>query len=542
MTNLLATTEGRNAATVAQKFLLQRRLSRFFKRNLVISVNKYESGGTFDLPTLLGDLNVVHDDEVIALYRLLGLVGGLSETVADIEVHVNGTTGNDLTGDGSAAAPYQTFWFFDGLPKRVRHKIEIVFSGTVGDGTFDLIFDHVFSGNGSINFIGTGAPTQIAGPFECAAIGAMSDGIGRFVALNIAPGAAYEGKFLHCISGIDAGQATPIHDVPAGLSVALTSPMFLSAVPGDDFNVVEPAPVMSLRSLQGYAVGERQTWPFDYRRNRIVFVNCKIVFSDIQDGEDKFVWRNRCHTQFSFVQAVMSSATPTYAMLSGHVNDGSSIDTDLEALANCGVINLNDAVDGAHSTMAGMSTTVNYTIQTSGEAVIKRISSFGGWTFNKAYASLELCFADYFTVSQSVLEFSQSIGRGQVYGVEPFFGAAFRALRSRMSCYFCTCLISNNIFAFTDNSNGMVGYPSLDPTYSAVRFAIYLEGKVSIDFVGSEADMNALASENGVCLQFYNDALNPGMPWHDSLPIKPVDGLTESIIAPEFSPSVAHTK
>ena len=112
MSDLLNTSEGRNVIIEAQRFLLKRRLARFFKRNLAIDFEQYEKGlGEFDLSTLLGQLNVAWDDELRDLYRLLGTVGGLTESIAETEINVNPATGSDITGTGSADRPYASLWF-----------------------------------------------------------------------------------------------------------------------------------------------------------------------------------------------------------------------------------------------------------------------------------------------------------------------------------------------------------------------------------------------------------------------------------------------
>lgn len=544
MTNLLTTEDGRNAAIVAKKFLIQRRLSRFFKSRLPIAVEEYENTGVFDLATLLGQLNEAHDPEILTLYRLLGLSGGLVETVADMRIYIDGTTGSDETGEGTITNPYSTLWFFDYLPKRIKHKIDIVFTGEIGDGTFDMVFDHVFSGDGSINIIGSGAPTQIAGPYVVSAKTYLAGGIAATsIDSNIAPGAAYEGMFVQASSGAAQGIASPIYDIGAASTVIQTGMIiFAGLVPADEINIVEPTPILNLHSLHGYAAGEKSTWNFNYRRNRIVFMNMKIVFPSEQESEERFVWNNRCHTQFSFVQTSMTSVGNPFLTLDGYINDGSSISTDADILANCGVINLNDATDGAHSTMAGMSIMTNSPVFTRNEAKIKRVSvSNVQWYFEKSSAELEHCFAQWFECDQSNIKFSNCLGVGRVFGAAPFSGCAFLAKRSTMNVEFGCCLTSNNAFGWIEGSLGALTRCDLDATFSVVEFAIYCEPTGRLEVIGPEVNLNGIPSTNGICFQFFDDPGSPGNPWVDPQAISAVDGSSWGT-ALATGGSVWHTK
>lgn len=545
MTQLLTTEDGRNAAIVAKKFLLQRRLSRFFKSRLPIAVEEYENTGVFDLATLLGQLNDAHDPEILTLFRLLGLSGGLGETVADMEIHVDGTAGSDETGDGTAASPFQTLWFFDFLPKRVKHKIDIVFTGNVGDGTFDMVFDHVFSGNGCINIIGSGAPTQIAGPFTVTAVTNFAGGIAATsIDSNIAPGAAYEGMFVQAADGADQGKAAAVYDVAAGSTVIQTGPVIFNGLaPADQINIVEPTPVLTLHSLYGYASGEKNVWSFSYRRNRIVFMNMKLVLPNDQESEERFVWNNRCHTQFSFVQANVTSFAEAHINLYGYVNDGASVSTNVEALANSGVQNLNDEVTGSHSTMAGMTIATNTPIYTRGESKIKRVSMPPlQWYFEKANAELEYCFADWYESIDSQTNFSNCLGRGRQAGAAPFNGCAFYARRSHMTTYYCSCLTSNNMFGFVEGSRGLIAHTDLDATFTVVRYCIYCEGLAQVEFIGDETNPNAIPSEDGICFQGFDDLGSPGDPWEDPWAIDAVDGASHGGALFGMGAVVQHTR
>ena len=142
MSNLLTDQEGRDVVVTAQRYLIQRRLSRFFKRTFVIAFDDYENTGYFDLSILLGQLNEAHDPELRALFRLLALTGALPTTFETLEVYVDGTTGNDISGDGSATHPFKTLWFVDYLPKTILHPVRIVIADNCNaGGQLSLNFD-----------------------------------------------------------------------------------------------------------------------------------------------------------------------------------------------------------------------------------------------------------------------------------------------------------------------------------------------------------------------------------------------------------------
>jgi len=543
MTNLLQTTNGRAAALVAKNFLLQRRMSRFFKSRLPIAVEQYETTGIFDMATFLGALNEGHDPEILTLFELLGLSGALGVTVQDMSIYVD-ALGSDETGDGSAAKPFGSLWFFDYLPKRVNHKIEIVISGTVVDGSFDLMFDHTFSGDGSINFIGDGAPTQIAGPFTVSAVTAFAGGIaGTKIDSNIGAGAPYAGKFVEAIDGADAHVCAVIDHIKAGSTVIHTGPAIFNAIAApDQIRVIEPTPILQIRSLYGYARGEKKAWNFTYRRNRIVFMNMKLVLSSQQESEDRFVWENQCHTQFSFVQLQLLSMGTIKLTLSGYVNDGSSISTTAEALTNSGLLNLNDAMTGSHSTQVGLASISLGGLYTRGESKIKRVAHPQKWYVERASSEFEYCFASSFLCFHSNAKFSNCLAIGFSVLAAPHNGGGFIASNSRMYCNLCSTFGTDNMFVFIENSSGVIYQTDLDVPFTTARYCIYCEGLAKVEVIGDETNLNALPSQNAICMQGYNDPGAPGAPWEDPYAITAVDGAAYGGALPGDGPVVQHTR
>lgn len=303
MSDLLSTPDGVNAVVVAQRYLLERRLSRFFKRNLVISYNDWKSGNGFVLETLVGELNSFHDEEVLDLFRLLALVGGTAATMADMEIFVDPTNGSDTTGDGTETLPYQSLWFLPTLPKRIDHEIDILLLGDVSYPNFaEMLVDHDFGAKGVLNFIGVGTPEIVEGPFEVSFVSALAGIPCVTITMTTAPGAAHAGEFLMATSGTDAGQTQAIHSLPSVDTFLCLKGSFPSLSPGDTMNVVRPSVTLSCRAL---AVTSRNgSWYSDIVRgeSKISFTNLIIDIANTNDARDSLLIDSTCDTAFGFVQ------------------------------------------------------------------------------------------------------------------------------------------------------------------------------------------------------------------------------------------------
>ncbi len=244
MSNLMNTTEGRNALIEAQKYLLRRRLSRFFKRNLVVNFNEYLAGGQFNIQGLLGQLNAINDPEIIELYRLLGIVGGLDVTVADMDIHVNAITGSDETGDGSATNPYATLWFVNSLPKKLKHRIiiylqtDIVCNDTL---CFDQTIAHT---NGQIFIVGR-KPYLVT---KTVSINSVINHQARYIINGTNTTSDYN-AFVHFRTGIHQGKCFPLLDNDGAGNYQIPYHISGPPAPGDIFDVVVPDTRLTLAGL-----------------------------------------------------------------------------------------------------------------------------------------------------------------------------------------------------------------------------------------------------------------------------------------------------
>jgi hypothetical protein len=281
MSNLLNDTEGRNVVLEAQRDLLRERLSRFFKRNLVIDYEQWSKGlGEFDLQTLLGQLNVAWDDELRDLYRLLGHIGGLTESVADDVIYVNSTDGSDITGTGSADSPYASLWFLPNLPRRIAHQYTILIKGDVDHDNI-LTICHEFSGDGCLSLVGQGVAEDPFGGGLDGIVNAQVTELNtwKFITTSVNPVVANGKHFLRMKTGAAQDNAAPICTLdPAGFRIwTRFGPMAGIANP-DEYSYAIPPITLTIKGADICAVnGENATEiSSNPAVSRINFVNLNI--------------------------------------------------------------------------------------------------------------------------------------------------------------------------------------------------------------------------------------------------------------------------
>ena len=355
MSTLLNSAEGRNLVLEAQKYLLRRRLSRFFKRNLVIDIDGYHRGAhEFDLAHTLGDLNPAHDNDLLEIYRLLGVVGGLEETLADMEFWVNPTTGSDVTGTGSFERPYASLWFLNRLPRRIAHNVRIILSADVEyDG--DIVIDNTFVGeNGFLSIIGRGAPTVAPSGDHVAITVTTLDGLGGVAVVCFdALEDENSGWWLQTLDGAKPYYAVPVHTKPvAGTAICRRMPIS-TMLAGDHFRLIKPSRTLTINgSLTIAAKGTTINNNFDGRGSRVVFANLNI---DLDSGAfgyyEKLVIDSTCKVNMTFVN-LPSNILEVY--IRSELNTSSAVDDDLLGYSQCGVENLDHEVTGIIPRMAGL--------------------------------------------------------------------------------------------------------------------------------------------------------------------------------------------
>jgi hypothetical protein len=420
MTNLLNDVEGRNASLVAQRFLLQRRLSRFFKRNLVIDYNQWSVGsGDFDLATLLGDLNDGHDDEIRDLYRLLGTIGGLSESIADTTVYVNATTGSDVNGTGSATRPYASLWFLSLLPTRINHVYRIAITGTIAQ-TEDLVIANTFGENGCLSFIGVGAATEMY-PALAGTIAGIASAFGMMnFQTSVIPSQPVDYTFVQFTTGAKTGWATPVDRInlaadPIAAPFNGLTTRLSTWLPGngDGYRYIQPAATIDFDtevSLSIVGRGENTIYnSAESQGARIVFANLNLDF-DTGSSLRKLLIDSQVETGLYFVKVDMPPGNGENIEIRSSVNRHRPVDIDIETVAQSGVVNIINGAPGNSPSQCGALVCNEYVwgsnpiIQLAGDADVWAIDCIGKWKVKRATALIAYSAAMALIVNSSKLE------------------------------------------------------------------------------------------------------------------------------------------
>ncbi|OGO03683.1 MAG: hypothetical protein A2Y72_07735 [Chloroflexi bacterium RBG_13_53_26] len=487
---LNTTVDGRNALLVAARYLLQRRLSRFFKRNLVIDYNEWLNTGQFPLATLLGQLNGLHDPEILNLYHLLGTLGGLSTSIADTTIYVDGTNGNDTTGDGSYAEPFKTLWFMELIPRQLEHKYRVVLKTDVNDPTRNLVFNFTFGPGGSFALLGSGVPTVLQAGNVVGAIGQLRGQGGSYAACVSGFTPDVETSFLR-----SKGYAVPCHKLVTGANVLFnTFPFqFAGVAPADTIDVVRPARTLTVNTIGSFCQGITEG-----KQSQLAICNLNIAFDLPIPGPfgpryvPKFKWNNDCVSTLSFVRLLDSwTGNQSFGVPNGNTIKGGQLNTDcmldqnmIISLANCGVINLDypdtytspflpyicgakfdGASGGVDITDASINAVdMNVFVNQYSWAKISQ-SSFGKLACRNASLYIEYCIAD-----------------GQVASGGLHLFAGIEGYNANIDAEHVTTLVSDNCFSLFGGSYVKIVQCGSDATYSVIGNAgIWVEGTNTID-------------------------------------------------------------
>jgi hypothetical protein len=216
MTDLLNITNGPELLRRLACFLAQDRAGLSFKRSFCIAFDEWKNTGVFSLETLLGDLNELSQDEIALLGQLASelLACQTDYSISDTEIWVDAINGSDLDGNGTESKPYKSLWFLPFLPRVIRHHYRIVLMSSIVVDKIDL--NITTEGDGSLSFIGAGAPETIASYVLTVVAPLLVTAGGVRVAYDLQTAGPlapdqYWGDFLYFVDGNCAGCAVPIH-------------------------------------------------------------------------------------------------------------------------------------------------------------------------------------------------------------------------------------------------------------------------------------------------------------------------------------------
>lgn len=477
MSDLMQTVDGRNALIIAQRFLLERRMSRYFRRTIQIDIEQYRSGGAFDLETMLGQLNPANDAEILMIYQLLGAVGGLQTTYSDMSYFVNGATGSDITGDGTAAKPYKSTWFLDNLPRRIAHKVKIAIVGNLDESTKDVVLNFDFvTRDACLSIFGVGTPTVIVdhvpvgagGVSDLRALGGVSMDITTLAPIN-------RNSFIRAKTGIDAGMTAPIYSAIAGTAV-LTKPLcFSNTVSGDTCQVIEPSVTWQVSSLRSMCRGTLHTSNYDGRACPLVIANLDIdftVYAGTILNEGNFSWKNDCPSIFSFVR-LLTTIQLGAIIEGGQVNTYNANDEDIDALSLCGITNLNNGTAGTTPNICGFTlaensgSSVRVTIKNS---IVRGLHTRWAVQLDGGKESIEYSWAGFYQARETIFSIVRSIATGQD-GIDNNGGGGIDAKNCQGRAVWVTVISSDNVLTLRGGCRVITNVMGSDATFSVITFA-----------------------------------------------------------------------
>jgi hypothetical protein len=483
-TQLLTDDEGRNAIKVAQQFLLKKRLSRFFERNLVMSYEEWKAGGGFNLSTTLDDLNDFHDQEIRQLYRLLSVAGGLPSTIADVDVYVDSVNGSDETGDGSSGNPYASMWFLDNLPHQINHIVDILITADYTH-TDHIHLDFVFGPNGCFNIIGVGAPTVLQHNLAINSTGLLDDGLGRYFGMTTPFAADYANEFLMAIDGPDIGITQAIHERSSANYVVTVPGAFNAIANGHHVDVVQPTIKLKAPAITCDCHVANAFFSVTNTEAKVSFFNLKIeVGTTLGTCIDCFLIENSCPQCMSFCQIL-----PVGGALAGtmRIASGSELNTqngnDVSAAkAASGVLNISELSAGVK--IAGLSVqdmplgAVYFDIICEG---ILRYLSNRGRVYLKKTPYVEWVTCERFIAQNAHGGLKDCLCQGRQ---NTAIGGGIEIENSKLSIDGFSALDSDNIIVILTNSDLILNDVGLDTGYTTnVFYGIYFLGigRVELD-------------------------------------------------------------
>lgn len=314
MTNLWTTAAGRAATKEAIYQIIRRRISRFFGRKFVVQYEAWVASGktAFSFLNTLGNLNPYHDTEILNLYELLMTIGELPETVANLDVYVNGATGSDINGLGNSTTPFATVGrALEDLENTViKHRVRILVANPSTPATYtytesEWFLNHEISGDGSLAIIGVSVPEVAFATEALTAVSALGTG-GLYQTAGLAGWGVnqWQGTWANPVDGPADKWAYPIlHNTATVLTGGIygTLPLVGNSIQG-----IRPAIKVNLNSLKIKTRCENRART-NALKSPVAIVNLelrmngssdRIAVFDI-DGDEQNIWLDFLSVRFA---------------------------------------------------------------------------------------------------------------------------------------------------------------------------------------------------------------------------------------------------
>lgn len=267
-------------------------------------------------------------------------------TEASLNIYVNGATGDDVNGTGTAGSPYKTIVRAqEDLPRVKQHNCRIL----IAAGAYTAFPTYPFHelDGGSVAYLGVGAPVPEGITTEMTITG-KTNLEGAAVALTVAAAGwtvnSHIGRFLLATSGSHINKAFRIH---ANTADTIYLPGAIADLPaiGDKFITVVPAVTITPSDPEGHVTVEatgRRVWSTNYGRESVIFSNIAFDFSGCNDAWKQIASNRDVLFTHQFVSMRLPTWGYSFKMEGGKVNYSGVSDETFASATGTGILNLGD--------------------------------------------------------------------------------------------------------------------------------------------------------------------------------------------------------
>jgi hypothetical protein len=269
----------------------------------------------------------------------------IGSTTENMTLYVNGSTGNDTTGNGAVSAPFATITkAYEAVPNLIKHRVRILIAAT-GTYTNDFpeLIDNRFEGSGSLAFIGVGAPSVVtAGPYTLASVATLGTLAGTHFNVSSAGWSTdqHYGKFVRMLTG---SRQNYTYSILGNNADNIWGAQHTAKPSGTDtFDIVKPAVTVTLDRLTIVCSNQTERWNASWENARLALINLNLDFSGSSTASGQLAIVNPGYIWVSFVRVVVSSGVYEPCVLKGGptINYYAPVDDGLLAASGSSVVNL----------------------------------------------------------------------------------------------------------------------------------------------------------------------------------------------------------
>lgn len=427
MSDLWNSSTGRAAVREAVYDKIRQRMSRFFGRRTGIEFSKWvESGNTiFNFEDVLGQLNTLHDPEILNWFELLTRIGQSPVTFNNLDLYVNNVTGDDDTGLGTTASPFATGnAALESLKNtRIDHRVRVIYQHTAAVGqtvytedqltlmhTINQAETQIGTVNGHLSIIGQG--TEIETKTAQTLTGVVANGAGGTeYQVGGAPWIADDwiGEFMQCVGGNFDGNAIAVHNNTTG---SLFTRVYADepSVPDEIRGIIPPVRIELNRLLVATKCSNPVVATF--RGSPVAFSNLYFDFTGTNKSESVVeISSTRQQVRTDFVVFEFADGNSADILIENTILNGyDPLDTALQSNTQSGVSNIGER-DNTQPGLAVRRATKQLRVATMINAKNSEVAAVSipeGWFGDGGYLKLVQCTFDRFTSSNLFSNFEGS--------------------------------------------------------------------------------------------------------------------------------------